>query len=54
MLDLDALVHLQEEEIAMVVHQEFNRAGIGIVGNLGDAHGGFAHFFPEIFEFALQ
>ena len=54
MLDLDALVHFQEIEIAVVVDDEFDRAGVGVMGDFGDAHGGFAHFFAQIFEFVFD
>ena len=51
MLDLDTFVDFQEIKVAIVIDDEFDRAGIGVMSHFGDAHGGFAHFlaqFPEL------
>src|SRR6266568_3173495 len=48
MLDLDALVDLEEIEIAAVIDQELHRAGIGVMGDLGDPHGRFAHALAQV------
>ncbi len=54
MLDLDALVDFQEIEIALVIHDEFDGAGIGVMGGFGDSDGGFAHFFAQFPEFVFE
>ncbi len=43
MLHLQARVHFQEVEAAVLVHQEFHRAGVVVAGGARGAHGGFAH-----------
>ena len=43
MLDLQAGVHLEEVEVAVLVDQELDRAGVLIVGGLGHAHRDLAH-----------
>lgn len=49
-LDLDAFVDFQKIEVAMVIDDELDSAGVGVMGHFGDANGGFAHPFPQIFE----
>ncbi len=48
------LVDFQEIVIALVIDQELDRAGIGVMGHFGDAHGGLAHFFAQVLEFAVD
>ena len=43
MLHLQARVHLQEVELAIFVHDELNRARVGVSGSSGNTHGGAAH-----------
>ena len=54
MLDLDALVHFEEIKIALVIHDELDGAGVGVIGLLGDADGGFAHLLAQFLEFVLD
>src|ERR671910_743694 len=43
MFDLETGVHLHEEERAVLVQQEFHRAGPDIANGLGGSHGGLTH-----------
>ena len=43
MLDLQARIHLEEIEIALLIHQELDRAGVGVAGGLRDPDGDLAH-----------
>ena len=49
MLDLQARVHLEEIEVAILVDDEFDGAGIRVTGGFGDAHGDLAHTPAHIF-----
>jgi hypothetical protein len=40
MLDLDAGVHFEEVEGAVVIKQEFDRSGVGVSGRAGHGRGG--------------
>ena len=42
MLDLEAGVHLEEAELAVLV-EELDGAGVVVAARLGDLHGGLAH-----------
>ena len=42
-LDLDALVDLEEVEFALVIDDELDGAGVGVLGRLGDLDGRLAH-----------
>jgi len=46
-LDLNPLVDFEEIKTAMVVHDELDGAGVGIVRGLGDFHGGLADFVAQ-------
>ena len=48
MLDLQAGVHFNEVEPAVLVQEELDGAGIVVVDGLGDRDGRFAHFFAKI------
>jgi len=39
MLDLEAGVHLHEEEIAMLIEDKFHRPGVGVPGLAGQGAG---------------
>ena len=54
MLDLNTLVHFEKKEIAMVIDDEFNRAGIVVIGFLGNPNGRFAHPLPQFLVFILD
>ena len=54
MLDLDALVDFEEIEVALVIHDEFDGAGICVVGDLGDAYGRFTHFLAKFLKFVFD
>jgi hypothetical protein len=54
MLDLDALVDLEEIIIAVVVHDEFHRAGVGVTRRLGNPDGGLADFVAQLAEFVFE
>ena len=54
MFDLDALVDFEEIIIAVVVHDELHRAGVGVTRRLGNAHGGLADFIAQLFELVFQ
>ncbi len=54
MLDLDAFVDFQEVEIALFIDEEFDGAGIGVMGGFGDADGSLAHFLAKVLEFCLD
>ena len=54
MLDLDAFVDFEEIKIAVVVHDEFDRAGVRVTRGLGDAHGGLADFVAQLAKFIFQ
>ncbi len=43
MLDLNAGVHFDEVEIARLIDDEFDGAGVGVAGRLDQPHGRFAH-----------
>ena len=47
-LDLDALVDLEEVEVALVVDDELNGASVGVLGLLGDLDGGLAHLGAQL------
>ena len=47
MLDLQARVHLQEEELAVLV-QELHRPGVDVAARLGDGDGGGAHGLADL------
>ena len=40
--------------MAAVIHDEFDRACIGVVGHLGNANGGLSHLFAQVLETALD
>src|SRR5579884_1256756 len=43
MLHLQTSVHLEEVKILILVHQEFDRAGVRVLRRFGHPHRGFAH-----------
>ena len=43
MFHLQARVHFEEVEVLLLIDQEFDGAGIGVIGRLRDFHGHFAH-----------
>ena len=47
MFHLQARVHLEEVEVALLVNQELDGAGVGVVGGLRDPDGDFAHLPPH-------
>ena len=49
MLHLQARVHLEEVEVAILVDQELDGAGVVVTGGFGDAHGDFAHAAAHLF-----
>lgn len=50
MLDLNALVDLEEVEVARVVHNELHGASIGVISHLGDGQGCLTHLLAQILE----
>ena len=54
MLHLDALVDFEKIKIALVVHDKFNRARIGIVRRLGDFYRRLANFIAQFPKFMFQ
>jgi GNAT superfamily N-acetyltransferase len=54
MLHLDALVDFEEIIIAVVVHDEFHRAGVGVARRLGNADGRLADFVAQLAEFIFE
>ena len=48
MLHLQARVHFEEVEVLLLIDQEFDGAGIGVVGRLRDFDGNFAHAAAHI------
>src|SRR5207249_3441881 len=53
-LDLNALVDFEEVKVTVVVHDEFDGAGVGVMRHFGNANSGFAHFFAQVFEFVFD
>ncbi len=52
---LDALVDFEKVKAAVVVDDEFDGAGIGVMGEFGDADGGgLAHFVAELADSGLR
>ena len=47
MFDLDAGVHFDEVEVVVLVDDELDGAGVGVVGRLDQPHGRFAHRLRE-------
>ncbi len=47
MLDLQARIHLEEVEVALLVGDELDRAGVGVAAGLCRLHGDFAHLPPH-------
>ena len=45
---LEAGVHLDEVEAALLVHQELHGAGVHVPGGLGDGHGGITNPRPKL------
>ena len=48
--DLDAFVDFEEVEVAFVVNDEFDGAGVGVLGQFAKFDGGAAGFFDDVFE----
>lgn len=46
--DLDAFVDFEEVEVAFVVNDEFDRAGVGVLGHFTEFDSGAAGFFADI------
>src|SRR5581483_5635133 len=47
-------IHFEEIKTSMVIDDEFNCSGVGIIGFLGDPDGGFAHLFAQFLKFVLN
>src|SRR5439155_16705038 len=43
-----------EIELAVIVHDEFDRAGVGVISFLGDFDGGFAHALAKFLELVID
>src|SRR5947209_2997457 len=54
MFNLNALVHFQEKEVAMIIDQKLDGAGVGIMRNFGDADSRLAHLLAQILELAFK
>src|ERR1051326_752257 len=54
MLDLDALVHLQKVEVAVIIDDKLDRARVRIIRLLGNLDSRFAHSFTQLFELVLN
>src|SRR6478735_746274 len=48
MLHLDALIHLQEVEVSLVVHDELNRASVRVIRLRRNTVSRFPHFFAQL------
>ena len=48
-LNLQAGIHFEEIEVALLVHQEFDSTGVVIIRGLGDTHRYFTHALPHVF-----
>lgn len=48
MFNLDAFVDFKEVEVAFVINNEFNSAGVGVLGQFAELDGGAAGFFDDI------
>ena len=48
MFDLNARVHFDEIDLAGLVHQKFNRAGVGVTDILERLHNSRAQFLPAL------
>ena len=53
-LDLDAFVHLQEIVVPLLIHDELDGAGVGVVGLFGDADGRLAHLLAQLLELGFS
>ncbi len=49
MLDLNPGIHLQKEELARIVQQEFDRSGADIVDRFGRRHRRLSHRRTQVF-----
>ena len=49
MFDLDAGINFNEVELVVLINNEFNGSGIGIVGVLDHPHGRLAHVLARFF-----
>src|ERR1041385_8294354 len=50
MFDLDPLIHLEEKEVSVVIHDKLHGTRISIIGFLGDSDGSLAHALAKFFE----
>ena len=48
MFDLEARIHFDEIEMALLIQEKFDRAGIVVVHRLGDGDGGVAHLRAQL------
>ena len=53
-LDLEPRVHLHEVEVPVLVDQELDGAGVGVVDRLREAHGGLGHVVGDALRQARQ
>src|ERR1043166_1702351 len=53
-LDLNALVHLKEVIIPMVIHNELDGSGVRVMRFTSDLHGSLPHSFAKLLEFVID